>query len=911
MTNRRDWTATLPLRVRRLFRLPLTRARMLRDADDELQFHLAMRAAELRAAGMSERDAEGEALRRFGDTAEYRFYSARRATRKARWMRVAEALDGLSQDIRFTLRQWRSSRAFTATALLTLALGIGANTAIFSVAHRLILAPLPYPNGNRIVMPMEQDPRGILGSVDAKLLEEWQRSSRTIEEIAGAEEGTDLSSMQSDGSIDSIPYAAMTANFLRVLGVQPALGRGFTPAEERTGAAVAMISYGLWQNRYTGRADVLGGAIEFHGKRYRIVGVTPPGLAIPMSSDWARTRPDVSYPTPSIWLPETLTDASGPGGGAPAAFAKLKSGLSADAATGELRALAAHMPDAAKREGRVRAMRAQDFMDARETRAVRVLFLAVGALLLIACANVANLLLARAWWRRREFAVRLALGAGRGRVVRQALTESIMLAVFGGALGVGVAWLTLKIIVALRPVSLDHLATVRLDTPVLLWCAALSVVAGILFGSAPAFLVRGAVGDVLKNETRTGSGGLAARRARSTLTVVEIAMSLTLLMCAGLLFRSFLELQRMPLGFEPRGLVFVDVLMGGRNNRDRRPQLRDEAMSRVRALPGVRGVAIGMIPGRGFLGDGIEADVGGDTPPIAVRSIGMSMISPDYFRVAGLRLVEGRVPDSLAETAAWKAGPPTLSPEVVVNRELAHRLWPRRSAIGARIREARRARGNGSGSPWSTVVGVADDIHLPGLHDDLRELQVYTLITPHFPEVPFLVSTAGSGEAAAESIQRTILSVDPGILARAPVTGEAYLRDSMAPTRFAMALLIGFAVVALVLATVGLYGVVAYGVTQRTREIGIRMALGAEPGRVARQVVNEGLRYASVGLLLGAVMMWGASRLVTSMLYAVTPSDPLTIAASVLLVLVLSLLASCIPALRAVRVDPTEALRAD
>jgi predicted permease len=906
----RDFASRLPRQVRRLFRLPLTRERALREVDDEMSFHLAMRTAELRAGGMSEREAEAEALRRFGDTDEYRAYSSRRVIRNVRWMSVRETLDALRQDVRFTLRQWRKSRAFTATALVTLALGIGANTAIFSVAYRLLLAPLPYPNGNRIVMPMAQDPRGILGSVDAKLLLEWQASSRTIAEIAGADQESSLSSMQSDGNVDSLSSAAMTANFLRVLGVQPVLGRSFTPEEERTGAPVAMISRGLWQSGYGGQADILGRVIDFQGKQYRIVGVTPPGLAIPMSSDWARTRPDVSYRVPSIWLPETLKDASGPGGGAPAAFAKLRPGFSPDAATSELRALAAHMPDAAKREGRVRAMRAQDFVDARETRAVRVLFVAVGALLLIACANVANLLLARAWSRRREFAVRLSLGAGRARVVRQALTESVMLAVVGGALGVVVAWLTLKIIVALRPVSLEHLAGVHLDTSVLLWCASLSVIAGILFGSAPSFLIGGAVGDVLRSETRTGSGGLAAKRARSTLTIVEIAMSLTLLVCAALLLRSFIALQHMSLGFEPHGLVDVDALMGGRIYRDRRLALRTDAINRVRALPGVRDVAIGMLPGKGFVGGGVEAEAGSGEAPIAVRSIGTSFISPNYFRVAGIQIVEGRAPDSLAVTAAWRSGPPTLSPEVVVNRELARRLWPHRGAIGARVRESR-PMPVGPPPTWSTVVGVAEDIHLPGLHDDSRELQVYTLMTPHFPEVPFLVRTAGHGEEAAASIQKTILSVDPGILARVPVTGEAYLRDSMAPTRFAMALLICFAALALVLSTVGLYGLVAYGVTQRTREIGIRMALGAAPRRVAEQVLGEGLLYALIGLLIGTVTLWGASRLLGSLLYAVTPGDPLSIAAAMLLVLGASLLASYIPALRAVRVDPSLALRAD
>jgi hypothetical protein len=286
------------------------------------------------------------------------------------------------------------------------------------------------------------------------------------------------------------------------------------------------------------------------------------------------------------------------------------------------------------------------------------------------------------------------------------------------------------------------------------------------------------------------------------------------------------------------------------------------------------------------------------------------MISPNYFHVAGTHLVQGRAPDSLSVTAAWKEGPPVFSPEVVVNRELARRLWPHRSPIGARIRELR-TRPDGQEAPWSTVVGVADDIHLAGVHDDARQLQLYTLMTPHFPEVPLLVRTASSGEDAASSVRRAILSVGRTIYVRRPITGEAYVRESLASTRFAMALLIAFAAVALVISSVGLYGVIAYGVTQRTREIGIRMALGAEPRRVAEQVVREGLRFAGVGLLIGAVTMWGASRLVTSMLYAVSPADPLTLGTAMLLVVACAVLASCLPALRAVRVDPTDALRAD
>lgn len=653
---------------------------MLREADDELRFHFAMRVAELQALGMDESAAEAEALRRFGDTTEYQAYVARRAARTVFWHRVVEWLAAYRQDAQFAMRQWRKAPGFTATALLTLALGIGANTAIFSVVHRLLLAPLPYPNGHRIVIPMAQDGQGDLASIDSTLLKEWHARSRSIDDIAGADEET--FSLRPDGSVDSIAYAGITSNFLHVLGVRPLLGRTFTLEEERSGAAVAMISSGFWQRAYGGRSTVLGSSIQFRGKPYEIVGVTPPDLALPMASEWARTRPAVSLPSPDLWMPETLARASDFGFPAPSAFATLRPGVSADIASRELQSIASQMPDAAQRHSRVRAMRAQDFLDAREARAVRVLFVAVGALLLIACANVANLLLARAWARRREFAVRLSLGAGRGRLARQALAESLLLALAGGVLGIGVASQTLRLIIALRPVSLDHLADVRLEPQVLLWALSVSIATGLLFGCAPAFFMGGASNDVLRSETPTGSGSHASRRARSILIVFEIAVSLALLVSAGLLVRSFRDLQQMPMGFEPRGLVSVDMLMGARP-RDSRLAIRNEIVDRLRALPGVTGVTIGMLPGKGFLGAGVESENGSRAAATVVRSVGTSFIGPDYFGVARIPLIEGRVPDSLSLDASWKAGrSAALSPEVVVNRALARRLWPNGHAIG-------------------------------------------------------------------------------------------------------------------------------------------------------------------------------------------------------------------------------------
>jgi predicted permease len=317
-----------------------------------------------------------------------------------------------------------------------------------------------------------------------------------------------------------------------------------------------------------------------------------------------------------------------------------------------------------------------------------VLLGAVGCVLLIACANVANLLLARAAARRRELAVRVALGAGRWRLARQMLTESVLLALAGGILGIAVAWQTLKIIVALRPPALEHLAVVRIDPAVLVWSAVISVATGILFGCFPALIAgaRKAV-DVLRSETRTGSGGLASRRMRSTLIVLEIAISLVLLVGAGLLVRSFVELQRMPLGFEPRGLVYTSLIIGDRRVRDERPAIRDAILERLRSLPGATGAAIGTMPGRGYGGSGLETEPRDSRPPTRINGLSTVFMTPDYFRVAGIHLVAGRMPDPNVLTAEWKELPYRLSPEIAVNQELAERLWPDGNAVGQRVRE--------------------------------------------------------------------------------------------------------------------------------------------------------------------------------------------------------------------------------
>ena len=907
--------------VRRLFRLPWTRTRAVRDMDDELRAHLAMRIDELRARGMSEAEAEAEALRRFGDTDEYRMHVARRAARQARWRGITEWIDEWMQDIRFSGRQFRRNAGFTALAVATLALGIGANAAIFTVVHRLLIAPLPYADGNRIVKLVQAD-GGNVRSATPAMVRAWRDRARAFEMVAAV--SVHALSLQDFGDPqDSIP-AYVTSNYLTLLGLRPALGRGFHVEDERPGAPrVAMISYGKWQREFGGSDDVLGKTVvaqEIDGTRYTIVGVMPPNVTVPMSPSEGVNR-DLRRGDPAIWIPAMLDSIADDH-----VFAKLRPRVSAAAASAEMQHIVdadpSLTPPARSFTGatgfqtssrvRPRAMRARDFLDPRETQTVRVLFVAVGVLLLIACANVASLLMSRAWTRRREFAVRVALGAGRARLARQMLTESVLLAFAGGVAGVGVAWMTLEVILALRPASLEELGAVQIEQPVLLWSAAISLGTGLLFGVVPAlFASRRPTGDVLRSEARSASGGTAARRMRSTLIVLEIAMSMVLLVGAGLLVRSFAKLQATPLNFEPRGLVSASILVIFPRNwtPEARTARRNEFVDRLRSIPGVTDATIGMMPGLGWRSFSLEAELS-DGTTTGIGEYSVTFITPDYFRIAGMRLVAGRVPDSLAMRAEPRP--------VVVNRSLARRVWGESGrAIGSRLLQKDAP---GIVSSYA-IAGIVEDIQMPGRRTATGPTDVYAPVPLRLPGLPVLLRTTLSESARLAEIRRVVAELDRshrgttrmpyGAILQSVTAGERYVAEALAPTRFAMALLIGFALIALVLSAVGLYGVIAYTVTQRTREIGVRVALGADRRSVERLVVGAGLRLASLGLVIGVGGAMASTRLLSGLLYGVSPVDPLSFAAIAVLLVAIALLASYVPARRAVRIDPVAALRAE
>ncbi len=898
----------LPASMRRLFRLPTSRERVARELTDEMRIHIDMRVDELRALGMSETDARAEALRRFGDDDEFHAYAAQQAARRARAHGVAEWFSDWRQDIRFALRLFRKHAALTLLIVFTLSLGIGANAAIFSVVHRLLIAPLPYRDGDRIVMlSMDRDGDGFARpSGDA--VNAWRARVHSLAMIAGA--SIDYIMVQDPAERDSVP-ASMTTNYLKFLGLTPVIGRDFTTDDERPGSPrVAMISYGLWQRSYGGRSDVVGKPIVVSRRTdnpHIIVGVAPPTLGLPISynppgSKWREA-------TPSVWIPailDSLEDAY--------TYARLRPGVSAVHASKELQGILDSVPpraDGQQTESSglkccARAVRPQDMLDPRETRMVEILFVAVAVLLLIACANVANLLMARAWTRRREFAVRTALGAGRGRLTRLVLTESMLLALAGGVLGVALAQGILRVVVAIRPPALENLDSVHVEPVVLLWCVAVSVGTGLMFGSAPALLsIAGSAGDVLKSESHASSGDRNAHRVRSALIVAEIAMSLVLLVGAGLLGRTFVALQRTPLGFEPRGLASVQVIFR-RGPRDQMPEKQRAVLERLRAIPGVTEAAIGVMPGEAFGSGGqrFESEPDATGRSRSVVGSGITFMSPTYFRVARMSLLQGRVPDVESEvTGVFPNGPIPEAPEVVVNRTLAEHLWPHVSAIGKRIHSTDK---RGLGQP-STVVGVVEDTRMPGPRP-LIDAQIYRPPVPI--QTPFVVRTTASANLKS-ALSRAVLAADPANVVYRITIGEPYLRDAMAPTRFAMVLLAAFAGVALLLSAVGLYGVIAYAVTQRTREIGIRLALGAAPRSVTSLVVRSGMTLTVAGVVVGVAAAVASTRVLRGMLYGVSPGDPATLGAIVALVVIIALAACYLPARQAANIDPTEALRAE
>jgi predicted permease len=875
---------------RRWIRLPWrNRSRVRRDIDDEFQFHLEMRVAELLARGLTPDAARAEAMRRFGDVSDAREYCRIMDERSIHEQQRRDWLAELAADIRFAVRQMRRSPAFTGIAVVTLALGIGATTAIFSVVHRLLLDPIPYRDGDRIVSLNRSNMQGnLLTTPTPTLIADWRAGVHSIESIATF--GWKTMMVAGRDEPEEMKVGQLSASVLPLLGVKPVLGRSVLPEDTRKGAPkVVVLSYGIWQRRFGGANDALGQAITIDGAPYSIIGVMPRDFTVPFMDGGAR----------QLWV--ALEDD--PNALGTQAIAKMRAGVDRDRVSREMSdvmaARAAERPE--YKDWKALAARPQDYLGDTTRDTLLVLLGAVGMVLLIACANVANLLLARAAAREREFAIRASLGAGRWRIVRQLLTESLLLAAAGGALGVLVAARGLDAIVALRPDRLSELDDVRLSSTVLAVSVGLTMLTGVLFGLAPAmFAAARNIGDTLKSATRSAAGHRSSRRLRSLLVIAEVSLSVLLLVGAGLLVRTLMGMQRAAVGFEPAGLTAARIQLPDARytKREQRQVVYDEILQRVRAMPGVTEVtwAMGVPPRTGMTFGQLEIEGRPFKANEKVSALWSQFATPDYFRVMHLPVLSGR---AFSRDSAGS--------EIIVNETMARRYWPGASAVGRRLRLDPKG-------PWSTVVGVVRDVTVPSTGTKrgwALDVQMYFPFAADFESATLILRTTAPIPDLPRRLTRETRVVDAGIRVRDVSSVASLLRDELASPRFNMSLLLVFAGLALVLATVGLYGVIAYSVSQRTREMGIRLALGAGQATVLRLVMSQGARLTILGVVGGLLAAGALTRVMVGMLYGVSALDPLTFTLVGVVLALVALIASYFPARRATRVDPVVALRAE
>jgi len=876
--------------LRRLIRFPWrSRVRVRRDIDDEFQFHLDMRIAELRARGVPPDTAHSEALRRFGDMSDAREYCRTMDEHSIHEQQRRDVLAELGSDLRFATRQMRRSPGFTTLAIITLALGIGATTAIFSVVNRLLLDPIPYPDGDRIVNLNRSNLQGnMYVTPTPKLVEAWRKGAHSLEAIATF--GYKDVVVTDGDDPEDIKAGLLSPNVLPLLGVAPVLGRAILAEDTKIGAPkVVVLGHGLWKRRFGGAKDIVGQAMTIDGASYTIVGVLPRDFTVPFMDGGMR----------QLWLPlEENPDARGA-----QAMAKMRPGTDRDRLNKELSdvmvALSVEHPEF--KEWKALALKPQDYLGSQTRDTLLVLLGAVGMVLLIACANVANLLLARASTREREFAIRAALGAGRWRIVRQLLTESTLLALAGGALGLFVAYRSLDAIIALRPESLAELDEVRLSPTVLAVSFGLTMLTGVLFGLAPAmFAAARDIGNSLKSATRSASGTARARRFRSALVVGEVCLSVMLLVGAGLLVRTMVKMRRAEIGFDPSGLISARVQLPEQRypKREQRRVVYDQLMQRLQAIPGIGEVtwAMGVPPRTGMMFGDLEIEGTTFKKEDRVSALWSQFARPEYFKLTRLPIVAGRT-----------FGADTSGKEIIINEAMAKKYWPRSSAVGRRLRLD--AKGE-----WSTIVGVARNVTVPSTGRRVggsMDYQIYLPFAEDFESPTLIVRPTGALPDFARRLSSEAAAIDAGIRVRDVSSVASQLANQLAGPRFNMSLLIVFAGLALVLATVGLYGVIAYSVTQRTREMGIRLALGADRPAVLRLVMSQGARLTAIGVATGLLAAAALTRVMVSMLYDVSALDPMTFALVGVVLGLVAVLASYFPARRATRVDPVVALRAD
>jgi putative ABC transport system permease protein len=804
------------------------------------------------------------------------------------------------KDVRFGLRVLLRQPLFTLAAVLTLALGIGANTAIFSVVNGVLLRPPPYTDPGRLVAVWFTG-EGERQEGDSSYLNftDWREQTRSFEEMAAYRNM--YYTLTGMGDPRRVVVARVTAGFFPLLGVSPVAGRTFLPEEERPNSGrVAVVSYEFWQRDLGGDRAAVGRQLTLNTQPYTIVGILPRGFRPPLEDEGTEVYTTVA---------DEKTDLAERGAFVMSVLGRLKPGVTLEQAQGDIGRVAG---DLARQYPEVNDKTTAYVVGLHEQQvgkiqtALWVLFGAVGLVLLIACSNVANLLLARAAARQKEMAIRTALGAGRWRIVRQLLTESLLLAALAGVAGLLLALWGVDALVALGPESLPRLNEVHADASVFGFALLLSTLTGVLFGLAPALKAsRPELEETLREGGRGSTAGRNRQRLRGLLIVSETALALVLLVCAGLLVKSFVRLVRVDPGFKPENVMTLGVSLTVQKYKEptRRVAFVEQALERVRAVPGVSQAAFAArLPFSNSDTLGYFEIVGRPAPQNSSEKPQsyMRSITPDYFRVMGIPLRAGRYFNSQDR----KGGPGAA----IVNETLAREYWPDESPVGQRIRGVG-VNLNGDEPPEWEIVGVVGDVHHTGL-DKKPEPELYFPYEQNtWSGGRFVVRTTVEPSTLAAALRREVMSVDKDqpVVDVKPLA--QMISESVAQPRFYMILLGAFSAVGLVLALVGIYGVVSYAVTERTHEIGIRLALGATPMDVLRLMIRHGMFFALVGIAIGIAGAFAAARYMSALLFGVTATDSLVFAGVPMLLAAVALAACYIPARRATKVDPMVALR--
>jgi predicted permease len=861
-----------------------------RELEEELRFHLEMKMEENRAGGMTEEEARSAARRQFGNQT-----LLQEASRE---MWGFNSLETLGQDLRYATRMLLKTPAFTFIAVVTLGLGIGANTAIFSLVSAVLVRPLKYPEPERLVMVWEDEsfigfPRDTPAPANYT---DWKAQNQVFEDMAALQ--TMNFNLTGVGEPEKIAAFAVTENFFQLLGVNPALGRAFKPEEDKPGAnRVAVISHGLWQSRFAGRADIIGRDITLNGEKYSVVGVMPAGFQF--------ENPQVNLWVPIAFTPEELANR---GSHYLEVVARLKRGVTVAEANADIKAITeriatAYPNDAQGLSAAVVPLHEQFAGDAK--RSLVMLLVAVGFVLLIACANIAGVLLSRAAARQREIALRAALGASRLRIIRQLLTESVLLGAIGGLLGLLLSWWALAFLQQLIPQGMRGMAELKLDLPVLGFTLIISLLAGVIFGLAPALQSsRTDLNEALKQGTGRTGFGARQRRLRNLFVVSEIALALVLLVGAGLLIQTLSKLRGQYTELRPASVLTARTILLGDKYKEHSARVRfyDEVLARVKRLPGVEAVgyttAVPLVWKGGSNGLTLE---GRQPDPNVAWNANHRQVSPDYFQAVGQSLKQGRFFNEHDNEQAM--------PVAIINETMARQYWPQQSPLDKRFKIG----SPDSPSPWVTIVGVVSDVRqmtpdAPAkaeMYIPYWQAGRYTWFTPR----DLVIRTSVAPTSLVPSIRQAVHAVDPDQPLSNIHTMDEVLGEETAQRRVGMILLSAFAALALLLAALGIYGMLSYFVVQHISELGVRMALGAQRSDVLRLVIGKGMKLALFGVGLGLLGALALTRLMKSLLFGVSALDPLTFAGVAGLLMFVALLACYLPARRATKVDPMVALR--